>query len=711
MNPMRPRLNVNSDYLVLLSGPSLATIDWMRFKRETNQRRGVDRGIRFIETFSAWDIAPTMNVVVEFLNGESQKNFVKQLKYIFTTPIKSEVLDVHNRFGFFTKIKQLTAVDLYACKAVPGADVAPKKPHFPREKSPEPQTQTTSNLPIGMRNNAPLQRNGGSAHQNDSTVRRNQVKPKESVTSQEFKPVDTEKAAEKPVKSRPTSPDWYKFSMPIGMRSNPPARQKKRSTNQNGNTDHRIQVKQRESVASSSHKNNPLPRSKFKPNARPSAYVLVRNTPRDWTNDQLIDFAAEAGTVCFVDKLIEAIVKYSNAEAAQQAIQHLSLHAFHDKTLRVTEYIDENSEDRSASDQSEDADLFCFDGVAKDAIPMTPSPPPKSVSSNSESPFSVDSLREALPKLSRSVRIENIPGNCSMSDVRDLVDSMGKVESFTKKHYSVIGYVDIASKDKALENLNGKLKAGKIIALEEFKPIEAVKVAEKLVESQTSIFSNMPTVWRKKAPARQNGDSSHQNSNTVGCNAIKPIEIVANSPPPLLKSKIETSGTHLELPADFTANDRPAIYMLFRNTPRGWTSSELENFALEAGTVCFTDKHMEAIVQFSTSDKAQKATELLLMHPFRGKTLRVTEYNDENNGNRSIRIQNIPSDCPMIEMRELVGEMGGVESFEMSPYSIVGYVDAACKEKAFEKLSGKRGHLGKRITLVALKPFEAQQIT
>ncbi|KAI1701780.1 hypothetical protein DdX_15877 [Ditylenchus destructor] len=708
MNPMRPRLNVNSDYLVLLSGPFLATIDWMRFKRETNQRRGIDRGIRFIETFSAWDIAPMMNVVVEFLNGESQKNFVKQLKYIFTTPVKSEVLDVHNRFVFFSMIKQLTAVDLYACKAVPGADIAPRKPHFPRENSPEPQTQTTSNFPIGMRNNAPLQRNGGSAHQNDNTVHCNQAKSKESVASQESKPNNTEKVAEKLAKPQTTTPDWYNCNMPIGMRSNPTTRQKKRSSHQSGNTDHRIRVKQRDSVASSSHKNSALSRAKFKPSARPSAYVLVRSTPRDWTNDELIDFAAEAGTVCFVEKLREAIVKFSNSEAAQQAIQQLPMLAFHGKTFRVTEYNDEN--DANRSDESEDADLLCFDDIGKDATPLMPSPPPKSVSPNSESPFSVDSLRDALPKLSRSVRIENIPSNCMMTEVRDLVDSMGEVVSFTMKRYSIIGYVDAASKDKALEKLNGKLKGGKIIALEDFKPIDAEKVVEKLSESQTSIWSNLPTGWRKKGPARQNGGSSNQNSNAIGCNATKATESVASSPPPSLQSKTEISGADLELPAEFSANDRPAVYVLFRNTPRGWTIDQLEDFASEAGTVCFADKFMEAIVQFSNTEEAQKAIRLLPMHAFHDKTLRVTEYNDEDNANRSVHIENIPSDCLMIDIRELVATMGVVESFAMKHYSIVGYIDAGSKEKAFEKLKGRR-NLGKIIELEEFKPIGAQKIT
>ncbi|KAI1715926.1 hypothetical protein Ddc_10691 [Ditylenchus destructor] len=379
MNPTRPRLNVDSNHLVLLSGPSLATIDWMRFKRVTNQRRGVDRGIRFIETFSAWDIAPTMNVVAEFLNGESQKNFVKQLDYIFTKPVKSEVLEVNKRLSFFAKIKHLTGVDLYACKAVPGS-------------VPESQMNTTSNIPNGWRNKAPTQRNGSSAYQNSNTAW------DENATS-----------------------------------SSPP-----------------------------SLKNSPAPRSNFIANARPAVYVLFRNIPLNWTNDQLIDFAAEAGTVCFVDKFVEAIVKFSHSEEAQQAIQQLPLNAFHDRTLRVTEYNDENSEDRSASDQSEDADLLCFDDVAKDAIPLT-SPPPKSVSPNSESPFSVDSLREALPKLSRSVRIENIPSDCPMIEIRGLVESIGKVGKFTMKNYPIVGYVDAGSKKKALEKLNGKLKAGKII--------------------------------------------------------------------------------------------------------------------------------------------------------------------------------------------------------------------------------------------------------
>ncbi|KAI1701781.1 hypothetical protein DdX_15878 [Ditylenchus destructor] len=389
MNSMRPRLNVDSNHLVLLSGSVLATIDWMRFKRETNQRRGIDRGIRFIETFSAWDIAPTMNVVVEFLNGESQKNFVKQLKYIFTTPVKSEVLEVNKRLSFFAKIKQLTGVDLYACKAVPGI-------------VPEFQTNTTSHMPNGWRKNAPAQQNGGTSYQDSNTA-------------------------------------WNE-----NVASTPP-----------------------------SLKSSPAPPTKFMANACPAVYMLFRNTPLNWTNDELIDFAAEAGTVCFVDKFVEAIVKFSNSEAAQQAIQRLPMHAFHGKTLRVTEYKDEND-----ANQSEDADLLCFDDIGKDATPLMPSPPPKSVSPNSESPFSVDSLREALPKLSRSVRIENIPSNCQMIDIRGLVESIGKVGKFTMKHYPVVGYIDTASKKKALEKLNGKLKAGKIIALEEFNPIDAEKVTE-----------------------------------------------------------------------------------------------------------------------------------------------------------------------------------------------------------------------------------------
>ncbi|KAI1710896.1 hypothetical protein Ddc_13229 [Ditylenchus destructor] len=109
----RPRLNVESDYLVLVS--NFPRGSWKAFKDDVKRKYGI--AVKFVETFSAWRVPQSSQVVLELDNYQSVETFTEKFMDIVGGKAEYEVLDVKHRDAFFKRIFQLTGVDMYTPQA------------------------------------------------------------------------------------------------------------------------------------------------------------------------------------------------------------------------------------------------------------------------------------------------------------------------------------------------------------------------------------------------------------------------------------------------------------------------------------------------------------------------------------------------------------------------------------------------------------------
>ncbi|KAI1706271.1 hypothetical protein DdX_13112 [Ditylenchus destructor] len=173
----RPHLNIESDYLVLIS--NIRQNNWIKLRRALANKQEV--GLKFVEDFSAWIGRNSNHKILEFVDSWSLEKFAANVYDVVDKNVEGYIIEPENRHEFFDTILARTGVDLLGCNGIPSQtprsyepNVQPKPPAVQNsdwQKFDNSPTQTPSQLNVEgeysltLRTNevnGPANRNSGS---------------------------------------------------------------------------------------------------------------------------------------------------------------------------------------------------------------------------------------------------------------------------------------------------------------------------------------------------------------------------------------------------------------------------------------------------------------------------------------------------------------------------------------------------------------------